>query len=111
MAFLALENLGKMFDGYQQSFDVNGHPLLLCQMEGQVFLIENRCPHMDFALTFADLLPGPKIRCRAHGIEFDMQTGRAYGPLADTLDGIKKYPVCYEGNKIGIDSEILRASQ
>lgn len=103
MSFFPLEQLSKMYDGYQQDFNVDGHQLLLCQLEGQVFIIENRCPHMDVTLTYAMQLPGMKIRCRAHGIEFDLPSGRACGPLADTLESIKKYPVIYEGSQLGID--------
>ncbi len=103
MPFFPLEQLSKMHDGYQRDFSVEGHQLLLCQLEGEVFVIENRCPHMDVSLTFAMQLPGVKIRCRAHGIEFDLRSGKACGPLAETLESIKKYPVIYEGNQLGVE--------
>ncbi len=104
---MPLEQLSRLCDGYQRGFHVNGHALLLCQMEGQVFIIENRCPHMDVVLTEAIQLPGRRIRCRAHGIEFDMQSGKACGPLADVLECLKHYPVVYNGSCIGIDSDAL----
>lgn len=103
MAFYALEKLSELYDGYQRGYNVAGHALLLCQLEGQTFVIENRCPHMDVSLTTATQLPGLKLRCRAHGIEFDLCSGRACGPLADTLDSLKKYPIVYDGARIGVD--------
>lgn len=103
MAFVALEQLSRLHDGYQQAFNVEGKALLLCQLEGQVFIVENRCPHMDVSLTNATQLPGPMLRCSAHGIEFDLQSGKAQGPLADTLDCLKMFPLVYEGTQIGVD--------
>ena len=103
MTFFALEQCHRLHDGYQRAFKVEGQDLLLCQLEGQVFIIENRCPHMDVSLTEAVQLPGKKLRCRAHGIEFDMVTAKACGPLADTLDCLRHFPVVYEGTQIGVE--------
>jgi|GEM_PF-5219833 len=46
MAFVPLEKLGRLHDGYKKVFKVDRHNLLLMQLEGKVYLIENRCPHM-----------------------------------------------------------------
>jgi len=102
MAFFALANLADLHDGFRAACIVNGRPLLLLQDNGQVFLIENRCPHMDAPLASGKLAEGA-IVCRAHGIGFDLRSGRARGPLADTLDCLRFYPIAYEGNKVGVD--------
>lgn len=103
MAFYPLEQLSRLHDGYQQAFEVGGHHVLLCQLEGKTFIVENRCPHMDVPLTHAVQLPGCKLRCRAHGIEFDLLSGKACGPLADLVDGVKTYILAYEGTKVGVE--------
>lgn len=103
MAFVALEQLSRLSDGYQKAFSVKGKEVLLCQLEGQVFLIENTCPHMGVPLTKATQLPGKQLRCQAHGIAFDLPSGKATGPLADTLECIKKIPLVYEGTQVGVD--------
>lgn len=103
MAFYPLEQLSRLYDGYQKDFNVGGVSLLLLQMEGVPVIIENSCPHMDAPLTHAAQVPGGLIRCRVHGIEFRLDNGRACGPLANTLDCLKKFPPVYEGDKIGVD--------
>lgn len=103
MAFHALEQLHRLQDGYKQAFKIDGVSLLLVQEEGKTFIIENRCPHMDVPLERGALVPEKKIRCLAHGIVFDLQSGKAEGPLANTLDCLKRFPVAYEGNKVGVD--------
>lgn len=102
MAFYTLEKLVHLHDGYQRAFRVNGHNLLLVQQDGRPYLIENRCPHMDAPLTNADQGPGI-LRCRSHGIEFQLASGKACGPLAGTLASLKHYPIAYEGNSIGVE--------
>ena len=103
MAYRALEQLNKMYDGYKRAFSINGLNLLLVQEGGSVFLIENRCPHMDVSLETGTLVPGQKIRCRAHGIEFELGSGKATGPLAETLDCLNRYTPIYEGSTIGVE--------
>ena len=103
MAFHPLERLHNLHDGFQRAYKVSGHSLLLCQTEGSVYLIENRCPHMDVELTNALILPGRMLRCRAHGIEFGLDSGRAAGPLSDTLDCLTRFSLVYEGQYVGVD--------
>lgn len=102
MAFYPLANLVDLHDGYSAAFNVQGRPLLLLQDGGETFVIENRCPHMDALLSTGRVLQGAVV-CRAHGIAFDLRSGRARGPLADTLDCLRIFPVVYAGNKIGVE--------
>lgn len=102
MAFYALEKLNHLYDGYQKAFRIAGHDLLLLQQDGCSLLIENRCPHMDAALTHATQGSGI-LRCRAHGIEFRLSDGRACGPMAEVLPALKFFPIAYDGNTLGVD--------
>lgn len=102
MAFFSLANLADLHDGCRVSATIAGRRLLLLQDEGEVFVIDNRCPHMDAPLATGKLDRGA-IVCRAHGIAFDLRSGRARGPLAETLECLHFYPVIYEGNKVGVD--------
>lgn len=103
MAFHSLETLSRMHDGYQKAFNVSGLQLLLVQVEGKPYIVENKCPHMGVSLSNATQVPGGSIRCKAHGIEFKLDSGRACGPLANTMECLKKYAIVYEGNQLGLD--------
>lgn len=103
MAFYPLVRLNQLHDGYHQVFKVAGQELLLVQQDGAPVLMENRCPHMDAPLTHSTLLPNGRIRCRAHGIEFELSSGQACGPLAGTLCGLKKFTIAYDGDKLGVE--------
>lgn len=103
MTFYPLEKIAHLSDGYQKAFTIDRMELLLIQLEGHVHLIENTCPHMDVALTFATQLPDQQIRCKAHGIAFDLTSGKACGPLANTIACLKRFDVVYDGAIVGVE--------
>lgn len=102
MAFHAISPLVDLYDGCRVSVKIGRHSLLLVQCDGEVSIFDNRCPHMDAPLATGALTSG-SIVCRAHGIAFDLTTGRAAGPLADVLDCLNFYPVVYQGSFVGVE--------
>ena len=103
MAFHPLAHLHQLYDGYKQVFRVAGYELLLIQNEGKTFLIENRCPHMDARLDTGDIAAEQTLRCRVHGIAFDLYSGKAQGPLGDSIDCLRRFTLVYQGNQLGVD--------
>lgn len=102
MAFVALEKLHQLHDGYRKAINIAGKHLLLIQEDGQVRLIKNACPHANAPLTYATYGNGC-LRCPVHGIEFDLKTGRSLSPAC--LNGLQFFSLIYEGNQIGIDPD------
>lgn len=97
MAFIALEKLHHLYDGYRRCVAVAGRNLLLFQEEGQIYLIENRCPHAGSSLNHSTIT-GQTLRCPQHGISFNLRTGRADNqPYKLTY-----FPLAYEGQAVGI---------
>jgi nitrite reductase/ring-hydroxylating ferredoxin subunit len=100
--FHPLAKLIDLHDGYRQVHTLGGKGYLLLQDEGCVFLVENRCPHMDAPLANGDITGGV-IRCKAHGIAFDLATGKAQGPLAGSLECLEQLELIYNGDRIGVE--------
>lgn len=101
MTFYPLEKLHQLHDGYCRSFAVRGKNLLLIQNNGNTYLIENRCPHMDASLEWATFQTD-KLRCPVHGIEFDLPNGKALGSLAGCIGDLQRFTITYEGNTLGL---------
>ena len=74
----------------------------LFRVEGQIYAMENRCPHGDSPLSEGELT-GCVIVCRAHGWDFDVRTGFKPGDP----DGfpIPCFAVKLEGEDIWVDVE------
>jgi nitrite reductase/ring-hydroxylating ferredoxin subunit len=97
--YYPLEKLHQLREGYQRPFRVEGKELLLIHSEGQTYLIENLCPHMEAPLTFATIA-GDYIRCPMHGIEFSLRTGSPH--MSGCKNGLTKLMPAYEGQTVGV---------
>jgi len=97
MRFIALEKKHRLHDGYRAAVSAEGRNLLLFQDDGQIHIIDNRCPHADAKLDKASIREGV-LRCPWHGICFDVHSGRG---LAHDMQ-LVKYLVCHQGPEVGI---------
>ncbi len=101
MAYVALEKLQNLQDGYRRSLRLAGQELLLLHEQGRTCLIKNACPHLGAPLTQATLVDNC-LRCPMHGMAFDLRTGRAVNS-PNCQGALQFLPLIYEGNTIGID--------
>jgi nitrite reductase/ring-hydroxylating ferredoxin subunit len=69
---------------------VNGRAVLLANVDGAYFCIEDKCSHADSPLSIGRLR-GSKILCPLHGARFDVRTGEHLGPPA--VRGVASFPV------------------
>jgi len=71
--FPALEEK-ELKEGTMKLMSVEGTPILLIRQSGQIFAIDNRCPHQGcgFSGGTLDVLV---IVCPCHDWRFDLQTG------------------------------------
>jgi len=68
-----------------QVFKVEGHEILVVNVEGEFYAFENRCPHMGYPLYLGSL-EGKVLKCGFHYAKFDVSTGKSldsatYKPL------------------------------
>lgn len=50
--------------------------IVLANVAGEVYALEDRCSHQDYPLSDGDL-EGSQLECLYHGAKFDICTGRA----------------------------------
>jgi 3-phenylpropionate/trans-cinnamate dioxygenase ferredoxin subunit len=55
-----------------------GHEIALFRVGGQVRAVADSCPHAGASL-FSGRLDGTTLQCRAHGLRFDLNSGRMCG--------------------------------
>lgn len=51
-------------------------PVVLVNLEGDIYALEDRCSHQDYPLSAGELEDG-QLECAFHGARFDVCTGRA----------------------------------
>jgi 3-phenylpropionate/trans-cinnamate dioxygenase ferredoxin subunit len=64
--------------------------ILFCRVGGEVFAVENRCPHQNSPLEGGRLRRG-MILCPQHGMGFELKTGQPKGNL--TQVPLRTFPV------------------
>ena len=64
--------------------------ILVCNIAGELYALEDKCTHQDFELS-ASALDGTQIECVLHGARFDVRTGEALCPPAYSV--VAKFPV------------------
>jgi nitrite reductase/ring-hydroxylating ferredoxin subunit len=61
-------------EGKMKLVSVQGTPVLFIKQDGQIFAINNRCPHMACGFS-GGMLDGLVIVCPCHDWRFDLRTG------------------------------------
>src|SRR5436305_409167 len=78
---------------------VEGHTICLLVDEGEVYAVDNRCPHMGFPLHRGSVADGT-LTCHWHPARFDLCTGGTFDQWADNL---RRFPVEVDGDDIYVD--------
>ena len=91
----------ELLPGEMQSvFDeVTGTPILVVNLDGELYALEDRCSHEDFELS-SGAFDGNEasIECVLHGARFDIRDGSAL--CAPAYTGVAKFPVKLEHDAI-----------
>ena len=78
-----------------------GHAIAVFHHEGEVFAVDNRCPHMGFPLDRGSVSDGI-LTCHWHHARFDLSSGGTFNPFADD---VRSFPVSVVDGEIWIDPE------
>ena len=87
----------ELLPGEMQSvFDeVTGTPILVVNLDGELYALEDRCSHEDFELSSGVVDPAEgSVECVLHGARFDLRDGRAL--CAPAYSPVPKFPVKLE---------------
>ncbi len=75
---------------------LDGRPVLLVNVEGNVHAFEDRCCHRSLPLSLGRLT-GTRVICRAHEWEYDACTGAGLNPEGVAL---RRYEVRLDADEI-----------
>jgi nitrite reductase/ring-hydroxylating ferredoxin subunit len=60
--------------GGLRALEAEGHKILVCNADGELFAVENKCPHIGTPLD-AGRLRGFLLECPLHGGKLDVRDG------------------------------------
>jgi 3-phenylpropionate/trans-cinnamate dioxygenase ferredoxin subunit len=94
--------------GHMTAVEVEGQPILVVNVEGQVYAVINRCGDTPLPLQFG-ALHGAELRCSWHGCRYDVRSGKRLDGGAEHLTVV---PVAVQDDEIrvaaGVEPEVGR---
>jgi nitrite reductase/ring-hydroxylating ferredoxin subunit len=96
---LAVENVPS---GTMRAVDVAGVPVLVANVDGDVYAIRNRCGDSPLPLEFGTLT-GSEVRCSWHGCRYDVRSGRGVHANADR---VHVFPVSVVDGRIRVALDV-----
>ncbi len=79
----------------------DGQAIALFDHEGEVYAVDNRCPHMGFPLTRGTVEDGI-LTCHWHHARFELEQGDTFDPWADD---VQTFPVEVHDGEIYLDPD------
>jgi nitrite reductase/ring-hydroxylating ferredoxin subunit len=84
--FHKMAKTGEVSSGEVKQYQVEGRPVALCNVDGELYAFEDICTHA-FAYLSEGGLEGWQVKCPLHGAKFDVKTGEA-----KSLPAVKAVP-------------------
>lgn len=100
--YVTVATRGDVQPGEMRAVDVEGVPVLLCNVEGEYFAVHDECTHECFPLSEGKL-DGHTLTCMLHGASFDIKTGEVLALPA--YEPVRTYRVRVEGEDVSVALE------
>ena len=100
MAFTKVGQLADVPPGSAKVFHVRDREIAVCNVESDLYAIENICTHDQGSLDQGELI-GYEIECPRHGARFDVRTGDVTEDPA--VLPVDSFPVRLEGDDVEVD--------
>jgi 3-phenylpropionate/trans-cinnamate dioxygenase ferredoxin subunit len=100
--FLKVADVGELERGKMKQINVDGRRLLLANVDGHFYVVDDTCSHEDASLAKGSL-KGELLKCPLHGSRFNVRTGEVLEDPAE--ENLRTYPVRVEGSSILIQIE------
>jgi 3-phenylpropionate/trans-cinnamate dioxygenase ferredoxin subunit len=92
--------LADVAPGTLKAVSAKTNPIVLANVDGDVYALEDQCSHEAYPLSDGEL-DGGDVVCTYHGARFDARTGKNKGLPA--VRPVKSYPVEIRDGDIFVD--------
>ena len=90
--FLEAANVDEIEKGKMKSVELKGIDVLIANVDGKFYAIDDRCGHMNAMLSMGTL-KGKNVVCPFHFAEFDVTTGKKVKePKKESFENMDKMP-------------------
>lgn len=79
MQFVAVSTIDELPSGTMKVVEIEGRDVVVVNDDGQLYAIDNQCPHLGGPLG-KGRLEGRELICPWHGWRWDVKSGRVLSP-------------------------------
>ncbi len=97
MTFVEIARAGELREGTMKCFDVAGRRILVANVAGRLFAVDDTCTHEEASLS-SGVLKGELVKCPLHNSRFNVRTGEVLEEPAE--QGLRTYAVREEDGRI-----------
>ena len=91
--------LSELVEGQGKLVELAGEAIAVFKVGGDVFAVDNACPHRDGPLAFGDV-KGCMVYCPLHAWPFDLRSGQCPDiPSAR----VRTFPVRIDGDEVKVE--------
>jgi 3-phenylpropionate/trans-cinnamate dioxygenase ferredoxin component len=98
--FVKVASTSEIAPGQCRLVNVKGRQIVLFNVEGAFFALDNACTHEEGPLAEGDV-EGYEVTCPWHGARFDIRTGEVLCPPA--YDAVARYNVRVTGTDLEVE--------
>jgi 3-phenylpropionate/trans-cinnamate dioxygenase ferredoxin subunit len=95
--FVAIARAGELREGTMKRFDLGGRRILLANVAGRLYAVDDTCTHEEASLS-TGVLTGELVKCPLHNSRFNVRTGEALEEPAE--ENLRTYSVREEGGRV-----------
>ena len=100
-------SIGELKAGGCRVVTGGGHAIAVIYHDGQVYAVDNRCPHMGFPLDRGSVKDGI-LTCHWHNARFDLASGGTFNPFADD---VRSFPVTVRDGQVWVDPQPVQRDE
>jgi nitrite reductase/ring-hydroxylating ferredoxin subunit len=99
--YVQVASMSDLEDEGRKVVSSDGRPIALFHHEGEVYAVDNRCPHMGFPLTRGTLENGI-LTCHWHHARFELEEGDTFDLFADD---VQTFPTEISDGEVYLDPD------
>ena len=97
--YIDIASLDELLPGNTLKVNTKIGDILLANVEGEIFAVDDNCTHEDSSLSLG-CLKGDMVYCTLHGSRFNVRTGE---PMEEpATEPLNRYPVRIINNRIQV---------
>jgi len=101
MAKVKVAKVNEIPEGDLKKVMVDGEPVVLFKIDGQIYATTNICTHEQCELDENHMMHGDVVECTCHGSQFNIKTGANVLPPA--AEPLKTFKVSIDGEEVYVE--------